>query len=57
MKNGKAIALLCFVVAAIIFVVGVLHLAGRDLLWGGVDVAAALVFVILGIRSMGRKAS
>jgi hypothetical protein len=55
MKNRKTIALLCFAGAGILLVVGVFHLLGKDILWGGADVAAAIVFVILGIRSMGRK--
>ena len=55
MKNWKAIPFLCFVGAGILLVVGIFHLLGKDILWGGADVAAAIVFVILGIRSMGRK--
>ena len=50
MKNKKAIAILSSVAAGILLVVGIFHLLGKDILWGGADVAAAIiVFVILGI--------
>ncbi len=55
MKNGKTLGIFCFVVAVITLVAGIFHLLGKDFLWGGANVAAALVFVILGIRSMRGK--
>ena len=55
MKNGKALGILCFVVAIITLGVGFFHLLGKDFLWGGANVAAAAVFVILGIRSITRE--
>ena len=55
MKNGKTLGILCFVVAIITLVIGIFHLLGKDFLWGGANVAAAVVFVILGIRSMRGK--
>ena len=55
MKNGKTLGILCFVGAFIILVDGIFHLLGKDFLWGGANVAAAVVFVILGIRSMRGK--
>ncbi|MGA7195007.1 MAG: hypothetical protein WBW94_15390 [Anaerolineales bacterium] len=55
MKNKKAIGILCFVVAVILLVVGIVHLSGKDILWGGADLSAAIVLVILGITNMGVK--
>lgn len=56
MKNRKAIAIMCFVVAGIWLVIGIFHLAGKDFLWGGASMVGAVVFVLLGIRSMSESA-